>query len=87
MANLGESISKLGILLRKVNKSKMNTKNILNKKNTVEYVFNVQHDKLKYQFIKSQSCCLLRKNIKVSARLKREAGGLHNCAWQGRNIV
>ena len=63
-SNPDESISKLGIILEKLNKSKMmlfNTKNILDKKNTVDTVFNVQHDKLNSQFIKSQSCCLTRK--------------------------
>jgi hypothetical protein len=87
------SISKLGILLRKVNKSKMklfNTKHIEDKKDTVESVFNVQHNKLNSQFIKRQSCCLLRKtqNIKISARLKREAGDLYTCACQqGQNSL
>ena len=80
------------MLLGKVNKSKIklfNTKNIEDNKNTVENVFNVQHDKLNSRFIKSQSCCLTRKteNIKISARLKREAGDLHTCACQGQNIV
>ena len=94
-SNPDESISKLGMLLEKLNKSEMmlfNTKNILDNKNTVEDVFNVQHDKLNSQFIKSQSCCLFRhsrktQNIKISARLRREPGDLHTCACQGQNIV
>jgi hypothetical protein len=83
--NPAESISKLGMLLGKVNQSKMklfNTKNVEDNKDTIDTVFNVQHDKLNLKFIKSQSCCLFRKtpNIKISARLKREAGDLHTCA-------
>ena len=90
--NPEDSISKLGMLLGKVNKSKMklfNTKNIEDNKNTVENVFNVQHDKLNSRFIKSQSCCLTRKtqNIKISARLKREAGNIATCACQSLNSV
>jgi hypothetical protein len=91
-SNPDESISKLEILLEKLNKSKMklfNAKNILDKQNTVDTVFNVQHDKLNSKFIKRQSCCLSRKtkNIKISARLKREAGDFQTCACQGPHNV
>ena len=91
-SNPEESILKLGMLLEKLNKSKMmllNNKNIEDKKITVDTVFNVQHDKLNSKFMKSQRCCLSRKteSIKISARMKREAGDLHTCACQGQNIV
>ena len=91
-SNPDESISKLGIPLEKLNKSKMklfNTKNILDKKNTVENVFNVKHGELNSQFIKSPSCCLSSKteNIKISARLKGETGDLNSYACQGQNIA
>ena len=90
--NPEDLISKLGMLLGKVNKSKIklfNTKNIEDNKNTVENVFNVQHDKLNFKFIKSQRCCLTSKtqNMKISARLKREAGNIATCACLGQNIV
>jgi hypothetical protein len=87
-SNPNESSSKLGILLEKLNKSKIklfNTKNIFDKKNTVENLFNVQHDKLNSKFIKSKCCCLNRKtnNIKISARLKREVGNIATCNCKG----
>ena len=90
--NPAESISKLGMLLGKVNQSKIklfNAKNIEDNKDTVDTVFNVQHDKLNSKFVKSQSCCFFRKtpNIKISARLKREAGDLYICACQGPDSV
>ena len=78
------------MLLGKVNKSKIGLtfpylfSNVEDKKDTIDNVFNVQHDKL---VIKSVHCCHPRrtKNISISGRLKREAGDIPPCTCLGHH--